>query len=80
LTNNSQLNFASANCLWCRGSGKDDSLQCDACDGKGHVLVAQPALKCTRCEGTGVELDRMTYRAPRCVDCGGSGWEDSLKR
>jgi DnaJ-class molecular chaperone len=75
LTNNSQLKYASANCLWCKGSGKDESRWCGACDGKGQVLVSQPALKCIRCEGTGVELDRMTYRVPRCVDCGGTGWD-----
>jgi len=68
-----------AMCVWCKGTGTDDGKNCPACMGKGLVSIRQPAIKCRRCGGTGVEIDRMTYTSPHCVDCGGTGWEGSAK-
>ncbi len=40
-----------------------DGLGCRYCDGKGKVLVAQPAKKCRHCGGE------------CCIYCGYTGWE-----
>lgn len=79
LTSNNPPQYAPVDCVWCKGSGRDSSDACPACDGKGKVLAEEPVEKCSFCNGTGVELDRITYRTPRCVECGGSGWERSRK-
>jgi len=63
-----------AACVWCKGTGTDDGTECPACSGQGNVSVKQPATKCRRCDGTGVEVDRITYTSPRCIDCSGTGW------
>jgi len=62
-------------CAFCGGKGKDPfellsklSL-CQVCRGSGKVEIAEPAVKCAFCGGTGVHRDqRLT-----CTVCGGKG-------
>jgi DnaJ-class molecular chaperone len=77
LTSNNPPQYGPVDCVWCKGSGRDNLEACPACNGNGKVLAEEPVERCSFCNGTGVELDRITYRTPRCVECGGSGWEHS---
>jgi DnaJ-class molecular chaperone len=71
--------FVPEDCVWCEGSGRDDSAGCEACGGSGKVLVRHPAQRCEACRGTGVETDRILNRSPRCASCRGSGWKGGRK-
>ena len=62
-------------CAFCGGTGKDPFellsklSNCQVCGGRGNVSLAQPAIKCGYCGGTGIHRDqRLT-----CVVCGGKG-------
>jgi DnaJ-class molecular chaperone len=70
------INFGPAVCMNCEGEGKyhnkahaSEGATCGVCDGVGRVLVAQPAIECIHCGGTGdVPGDLF------CPDCFGTGW------
>ena len=70
--------YAAETCGLCRGLGIDTSEPCPVCDGSGTVLVFQPALKCTRCDGDGKARSEDAYLSPRCLVCRGAGWVMAL--
>ncbi len=59
-------------CGFCRGRRKVDGINCTACNGKGSVLVAQPAKRCVSCKGSGNE-DGFP-----CLICHGTGWANVI--
>lgn len=69
-----QASCASAVCAWCAGTGKcavsvGYVISCLVCGGKGALSVAQPAVPCSPCEGTG-----RRAASKQCLTCAGSGW------
>ncbi|MDD2614430.1 MAG: transcriptional regulator [Methanosarcina sp.] len=61
--------YAPEKCSLCNGTGyANGGGTCEGCGGQGDVLVAQPAIACPLCSGTGT-LENGTCRA-----CGGGGW------
>src|SRR3990172_3635615 len=62
-------------CAFCRGTGRDpfallsELSTCQVCRGLGRVELAEPAIECAFCGGSGVHRDqRLT-----CIVCGGRG-------
>lgn len=62
-------------CAFCQGEGTDPFellsklSKCQVCLGKGEVIIAEPAIECAFCGGTGIHRNqRLT-----CVVCGGKG-------
>jgi DnaJ-class molecular chaperone len=60
-------------CAWCRATGVADDAVCPACGGKGNILTLQPGVVCTKCKGSGKNLDQSIPQR-RCIICEGSGW------
>ena len=62
-------------CAFCQGKGTDPFellsrfSTCQVCNGRGEVIISEPAIECAFCGGTGIHRDqRLT-----CVVCGGKG-------
>jgi hypothetical protein len=72
------VGYASESCAWCNGRGDNLGSICAACDGKGKVLVRQPAKKCPMCGGDGKNATTL-FSGQLCVLCGGRGWALALK-
>ena len=62
-------------CAGCQGFG----IGCAACEGNGYVLVTIPAVRCSRCLGSGIERNRPASASPVCVGCDGTGWENAVR-
>jgi DnaJ-class molecular chaperone len=62
-------------CVTCKGAGLIAGRPCDACEGKGSLLVAAPAIACPRCKGTGKASERDSLSLSKhCTVCLGTGW------
>jgi hypothetical protein len=63
-------------CGLCKGLGGSREEPCVACNGKGSVLVHEPAIKCPRCGGDGKPTTKrsLIYSSDVCVVCRGTGW------
>ena len=72
--------YQSEVCGLCQGKGTHPKHPCPACDGKGCVLVHQPALHCPRCGGNGraKAAEESFYYTPLCIVCQGTGWVMTL--
>jgi len=68
------LESGTERCAWCNGTGHSRGHRCEVCGGRGLVNVAQPAMKCTGCWGTGRASSGWIESFPLCPDCGGTGW------
>ena len=70
--------YAVEPCGLCKGLGGGREEPCVACNGKGSVLVHQPAIKCPRCgghgDGTPATKHSLMYSSNVCVVCRGTGW------
>jgi hypothetical protein len=64
--------YAIETCGLCKGSRYKEEAYCVACKGEGTVLVRQPARKCVRCGGGGIETNGVSTRV--CAICAGTGW------
>jgi len=72
--------YSPEGCAWCHGSGDDPKSSvfgppnvCPVCSGQGSIVVVQPAMRCSRCRGTGRDTSAV-YDLKVCPVCGGSGW------
>ena len=63
-------------CGYCKGYALGNVPTCPACAGHRVVLVHQPAIACSRCNGNGKagEYDRLTFDRNLCIVCRGKGW------
>ena len=64
-------------CGLCKGVETSRDEPCRACKGKGSVLVREPSIKCSRCDGNGKTkvTDVAVHYSALCVGCDGTGWE-----
>ena len=71
-----RIGFSPENCVTCNGQGvNSDHTSCQACKGKGRILVMQPSIRCPRCHGSGHrEMFGFWSGAEHCVVCCGTGW------
>jgi len=62
-------------CGFCKGMGKDpfkllsECSVCQVCNGEGKVEIAEPAIECVFCEGSGIYPGKRIT----CTVCGGKG-------
>ena len=77
-----QSNYQPELCGLCQGNGTHPNHPCPACNGRGAVLVQQPALHCPRCGGHGRANthDEAFYYSPLCLVCQGTGWVMTLNQ
>lgn len=61
-------------CGLCKGLRYIEGERCAACKGEGTVLVRQPARKCMRCKGSGIEINAPSTVSRVCAICSGTGW------
>ena len=66
--------YAIETCGLCKGLRSTREGLCQACRGEGSVLVRQPAQKCMRCRGNGLETNGSGTISRVCVICFGTGW------
>jgi hypothetical protein len=72
--------YAIETCGMCKGLRYRGGAACHACKGEGTVLVRQPAQKCIRCRGNGVESNVAMTGSRVCVICSGTGWILSINK
>jgi hypothetical protein len=77
---NPNSSYALEICGHCSGIGGSQKAPCLACKGRRTILVLQPAVKCSLCEGNGKTgpSDAAIQPHSLCVPCNGSGWAFAL--
>ena len=64
-------------CFPCGGKGSNG--KCESCEGRGKILVREPARPCPTCSGNGYLTEQELYIGPMCKTCRGTGWQNALK-
>lgn len=66
-------------CGLCAGSSGVPEGSCVVCKGRGSLVVRDPAVECSRCEGNGRAraYDKAVRYSSLCAQCKGTGWVTS---
>ncbi len=78
------IKLVKKSCAYCSGTGKVANKavaglwsKCVACDGYRFVFVAESAIQCEECGGTGKKATTPEVLEPyRCQRCRGKGWSE----
>ncbi|HEX8088989.1 MAG TPA: hypothetical protein VF762_09065 [Blastocatellia bacterium] len=68
--------YALKTCGLCKGDSGMPEGSCVVCKGRGSLVVREPAMECSRCEGNGLARasNRATHYRSLCAECNGTGW------
>jgi hypothetical protein len=63
-------------CGLCKGDSGTPEGSCVVCKGRGSLVVREPAMACSRCQGNGlaVSYGKPARYASLCAACNGTGW------
>lgn len=62
-------------CATCKGLASLPGGPCQACDGRGTLLVVAPPIACPRCKGSGeASAEDSLSLSKNCLACRGTGW------